>query len=191
MPFQYEWKGAGSVGQAQYKCGFCGNQVGTNLGYMAITSAGRPAFIFICPTCLKPTFVDEAQKQVPAPRLGSEVKGITDPGVQSIYNEARDCSTIGASTATVLLCRKILMNVAAQHGAPAGQPFAAYVDFLDKAGFIPPNGKTWVDQIRRKGNEATHEIPQVTQTDATQILQFTEMLLRFVYEFPSMVNPIP
>jgi hypothetical protein len=83
------------------------------------------------------------------------------------------------------------MNVAAQHQAPPGQPFTTYVEFLEKTGYVPPNGKVWVDQIRTKGNEATHEIPQVSAADAVQILQFTEMLLRFVYEFPSMVNPNP
>ncbi len=191
MPVQYGWKGAGGVAQAQYTCGFCGNRVGPNQGYMATTSLGRPAFIFICPVCMKPTFVDEGGKQVPAPRRGQDIKGITDTGVQSLYDEARDCSAVGASTATVLLCRKILMNIAVQQTAPPGQPFVAYIDFLEQAGFIPPNGKIWVDQIRQKGNEATHEIPQVAQADATQILQFTEMLLRFVYEFPSMITPTP
>jgi hypothetical protein len=67
MASQYGWKGAGGVGQAQYKCGFCGNRVGPNLGYIATTSVSKPAYIFICPVCNKPTFADEDGKQSPSP----------------------------------------------------------------------------------------------------------------------------
>ncbi len=88
-----------------------------------------------------------------------------------------------------LLARKLLMNIAVQHGAAAGRTFAEYVDHLAANGFVPPNGKPWVDQLRTKGNEATHEIHQTSQADARQVLTFAEMLLRFVYEFPSMVGP--
>lgn len=38
-----------------------------------------------------------------------------------------------------------------------------------------------------KGNEATHEIVVMSETDAKEILVFTEMLLKFVYEFPAIV----
>lgn len=83
------------------------------------------------------------------------------------------------------------MNIAVQHGADAGLSFVEYVDFLASKGFVPPNGRAWVDQIRRKGNEATHEIPAIKQEDAIQLLTFAEMLLRFVYEFPSMLTASP
>lgn len=80
------------------------------------------------------------------------------------------------------------MNIAVQHGAQSGQSFVSYVDYLEKNGYVPPNGKEWVDLIRQKGNEATHEIELMTQADAAQILHFVEMLLRFIYEFPSMLE---
>ena len=79
------------------------------------------------------------------------------------------------------------MNIAVEQGAAEGQRFIEYVDFLSKEGYIPPNGKHWVDHIRKKGNEATHEISIMKNDDAKEILTFTEMLLRFIYEFPSMV----
>ena len=40
---------------------------------------------------------------------------------------------------------------------------------------------------RKKGNEATHEIAIMNQPDAKELLSFVEMLLRFIYEFPSMI----
>jgi len=52
---------------------------------------------------------------------------------------------------------------------------------------VPPNGKGWVDHIRRKGNEATHEITVMTEADAKDLLSFAELLLKFIYEFPKRV----
>ncbi len=78
------------------------------------------------------------------------------------------------------------MNIAVKHGAPENQSFQSYVEYLDQNGYVPPNGKKWVDAIRKKGNDANHEIPLMTATDARNIVRFSEMLLRFVYEMPNM-----
>jgi hypothetical protein len=48
-----------------------------------------------------------------------------------------------------------------------------------------------VDHIRRKGNEATHEIALMSQQDAEELVGFSEMLLKFVYEFPNRVPKAP
>lgn len=83
------------------------------------------------------------------------------------------------------------MNIAVQQGAAAGLPFIDYVNYLASAGFVPPNGKHWVDHIRKKGNEATHEIALMGEVEAKELLGFVEMLLRFVYEFPTMIPKAP
>lgn len=57
-------------------------------------------------------------------------------------------------------------------------------------GYIPPDAKPWVDHIRSKGNEATHEIPQVTESDARNLILVTEMLMKHVYEVPALINPV-
>ena len=79
------------------------------------------------------------------------------------------------------------MNIAVEQGASDGLRFIEYVEYLANNGFIPPNGRTWVDHIRRKGKEATHENALITQADAEEIVAFVEMLLKFVYEFPARV----
>jgi hypothetical protein len=83
------------------------------------------------------------------------------------------------------------MNIAVAQGATEGLKFIEYVNHLADKGYIPPNGRGWVDHIRKKGNEATHEIALMTQADAEELLAFTEMLLKFVYEFPSRVPSTP
>lgn len=81
------------------------------------------------------------------------------------------------------------MNIAVEQGAPANKSFVEYVNFLETTGYIPPNGKAWVEHIRQKGNEATHEIPRASQDDAKTLITFIEMLLRFVYDFPLRLPP--
>jgi hypothetical protein len=45
----------------------------------------------------------------------------------------------------------MLMNIAVHEGAPEGQKFVEYVTYLADKGFVPPNGKHWVDHVRQKG----------------------------------------
>src|SRR5690606_33514468 len=105
--------------------------------------------------------------------------------------EARNCVAVGAHTASVLTCRKLLAHIAGAQGAAVGLSFLKYVEFLADNGFVPPNGKGWVDHMRRKGNEANHEIVEMEQKDAEDLITFLEMLLKFIYEFPNSIAPPP
>ena len=93
---------------------------------------------------------------------------------------------IGATSyaAAVMVARKILMHVAVEQGAPVGESFAFYVDYL-RDNLVATQSATWVDQIRRLGNEANHEISIPTRGDVDRVLAFVEMLLRLAYEFPA------
>jgi len=42
--------------------------------------------------------------------------------------------------------------------------------------------------IRNKGNEVTYEIPSMSREGATGLLDFTEILLRFIYEIPEKMS---
>jgi len=79
------------------------------------------------------------------------------------------------------------MNIAVSEGAKEGLRFIEYVDHLATKGFVPPNGRHWVDHIRKKGNEANHEITIMVNKDSQELLVFIEMLLKFIYEFPNLV----
>lgn len=81
--------------------------------------------------------------------------------------------------------RKLLMHIAVEQGADEGKSFMSYVGYLDENHWIPPNGRGWVDAIRKNGNEAAHEIVIAAEDDAKLLLDFVEMLLKFVYEFPA------
>jgi len=80
------------------------------------------------------------------------------------------------------------MNLAVSKGAGAGESFLRYVEFLAASGFVPPDGKGWVDHIRDKGNEANHEVKIMSREEAEQLISFSEMLLKFVFEFPARIG---
>ena len=72
------------------------------------------------------------------------------------------------------------MHIAVDKGANPGETLITYIEHLTRAGYVPPDGRGWVD-IRRKGNEANHEIQiqLTTRNDAEELIVFTEMLLKF------------
>lgn len=81
-----------------------------------------------------------------------------------------------------MVTRKVLMNLAVLEGAAANKTFKFYVDYLSNNGFVPKKGQPWVDKIREKGNEATHEIELTSAEEAKDVMYLTENLLRFNFE---------
>lgn len=178
------WHSVAEIGPKQFHCGYCGFLVASKIGYFP--QGSRSERLFVCPNCDKPSFFDDLGRQYPGVVPGNEVQHLpTD--LASLYLEARNCCALSAYTASVLASRKMLMNIAVEQKAKEGLKFIEYIEYLSKAGFIPPNGRGWVDHIRTKGNEATHEIALMTQADAEELVAFTEMLLKFIYEFPNRV----
>lgn len=162
-----------------YLCGFCGNRVAPSKG-----SFSHGAKILVCHNCSRPTFIDVDGRQYPEAAFGNYVS-VADASIEGIYSEARKAISAGANTAAVLCCRKLLMHIAVERGAQAGQSFQSYVSFLSKNNHVPAACQDWVDQIRKLGNEANHEIILATREDAEQLLQFSEMLLKILYEYPA------
>jgi len=83
------------------------------------------------------------------------------------------------------------MHIAVAEGARPGLSFREYVDYLAANGYLPPRGKDWVDHVRDKGNEANHDIVQMKKEGAQTLIRFLQLLLTFLYEFPSQVPPKP
>jgi len=179
------WQGLSSLSPRQYVCAYCGNLVATKEGYfLNATQINR--FIYICPKCEDPTYFRQ-NEQLPSPVLGNPVHNLPDD-VGKLYDEARKCTASGGSTAAVLLCRKLLMHLAVEKGDKPGKNFAEYVEYLGKSGYVPPGATEWVDHIRAQGNEANHEIKFMSPSIAQELLQFLEMLLKFIYEYPAKMK---
>jgi hypothetical protein len=184
------WRTLQELPNRPFVCGFCDTKIssvkGYKLGNNGDGSGRQIGGLYVCPNCGGPTFVAPDGSQYPKSALGNTVQNVPDD-LYALYDEARRSSSQGCFTGSVLLCRKMLMNIAVKQGAREGLKFIEYVNFIADKGFVPPNGKHWVDHIRKKGNEATHEIAVMGEQDARDLISFIEMLLRFIFEFPSMV----
>lgn len=178
-----DWYQARDIESKSYRCGFCGHGVASAKGYFDQNTPYQR--IRICPHCEKPTYFGNGI-QVPEVAPGNEVKHLPE-SVEQLYKEARNCVSVQAYTSAVLSCRKLLMNIAVSQGAAEGKNFFHYVEYLASNGFVPPNGRGWVDHIRKRGNEATHEIVVMSRDNAEELISFSEMLLKFIYEFPAQV----
>jgi hypothetical protein len=183
IPAEWTHPNAPDIQAKQFTCGFCDRDIASAKGFSTNVAAIR---VYLCPFCRRPTFFEQ-DLQHPGVSFGEAVSHLP-PAVAVVYDEARRCCSIDAHTAAGHLLRKLLMHVAVEKGAPEDQSFAAYVTYLSQNGYVPPDGKDWVDHIRLKGNEAAHEIRPMTGDDARDLVTFAEMLLKFVYEFPALMN---
>lgn len=182
-----------SINSREYTCGFCNCFVASNLGWNYYVSSVDPydadlqlSSIYICPNCDNPTFFDGTKddEQTPGVLAGNEVSDLPQE-VHSLYTEIRKSYAVNAYTAAVMACRKLLMHIAVEKGAEKNKPFVYYVDYLEEKHFLPPDSKAWIDSIRAKGNEANHEVTIMSHEDAKSLIDLFEMMLKFLYEFPS------
>jgi len=185
------WPNSVGLPGIDYTCGFCGREVSASHGWFANNpDYGQPAltrnfqhfYVAICPRCGNPTYLG-ATEQLPAVPFGDEIGHLPDD-VAALYREARDSVSAGNYTAATMVGRKLLMNVTVTKKAAAGQSFQAYVDYLLEQHIITPDMQPWVDEIRKLGNVANHEIKPIARSDAADLVTFVGMLLRVVYEYP-------
>lgn len=147
-----------------------------------------PECIYICHHCWQPNYFDREGKQFPGASVGKPVADVPEESVQKLYDEARSCAGSGSYTASVLACRKLLMHIAVAKGAAPGLRFVEYVEFLAAKSYVPPEAKEWVDHIRDKGNEANHEINIMTKDEAEELIEFSEILLKVIFQFPAVAK---
>lgn len=179
---------------ASYKCSYCGTFVTSAEGLPLVNEnlVGDKFFskpsggVYICTNCKYPTYIYQ-DEQVPLSRFGESIEYLPEE-VDEIYEEARDSFSVGAYTAVMLLCRKLLMHVAVDLGADENKNFIYYVNYFETEGYISKNARPWVDKIRKLGNEANHEIMVGNKEDAKKIIEFSAMLLKTNYEYPGKIE---
>lgn len=126
-----------------------------------------------------------------APPLG--VPEGLPPDELRVWQEVRSCLGVGADSAAVLLCRKLLLHIAVSVGMDAkddngrAPDFRRCVEYLEEKQQITPKMRQWVDRIRDVGNEATHELQPVTHEQALEVGTYTQQLLAMVYEMDAIL----
>jgi DNA-binding transcriptional LysR family regulator len=178
-----------SIPSQSYVCAYCDHPLASDRGWKGdLSGSTQDAYVAICHRCTCPTFIDTDKNQYPAPFFGDPVADVDDTDVLAMYEEARGAYSGGSFTAAVLCCRKLLMHIAVAKGAPVGKNFVTYVKYLSDNHFVPPDAQDWVDQIRQRGNEANHEIVLMGAEDAEELISFSGMLLKVIYQFPAQVK---
>lgn len=186
------WRNTTKLLPHAYTCPYCLNIVSSSEGYRfdyseqiceSAVPVAKEGVIYICPHCQHPTLIN-GDVQFPCISGVKPVKHLP-PIVSPLYEEARTCMSNGCFTAAVMLCRKIIMNTAVENGAKGNLRFIEYVNYLDEEHLFHKNCKPLLEKIKTKGNEANHEIKQVSQADASLIMQLTYQMLLYIYEIPA------
>lgn len=168
--------------------GSCPNCTGSQMGVVAHGVGKRWLRCVQCGTAQ----VDNDGALAPGAMPLRNPAGVT--GVElAAWQEARECLAVGANTAAVMMCRKLLFHVAVAHGLSEkndkgrSPTFVEAVDHLEGEGLITKRMRPWVDRIKDVGNEANHEIAPVSPAVALDVATFTEQLLRLTYEMDALM----
>lgn len=172
----------------EIKCGYCGSVIAPHIGY-AIRQGDQVgsiiAYIYKCPHCKNPLIYFVREKTaIPGSMYGRGIKNLPEK-INLLYSECRTCYANQCYTASQMIARTILMHIAVEQGADENGTFAYYVDYLDSQGYIPPNGKAWVDFIRTSGNIANHELIIKEKEETEKVISFLSTLLLVIYELPN------
>ncbi|HWV75890.1 MAG TPA: DUF4145 domain-containing protein [Isoptericola sp.] len=147
-----------------------------------------------CTVCRRGVVVNDGVAAPQATRLRA-VSGLPED-VESAWEEVRGSHGAGASTAAVMMCRKILFHIAVEHGLPAknakdrAPTFTEVLDHLQEVGLVTPPMLPWVTKIKDVGNEANHDLPQTDPERALQVGTFTHQLLVLTYEMPAKMAEV-
>lgn len=177
-----------------YKCPHCNIEVAGKIHNVIQSQFNAPVmhvddiyYILECPNCHRPTiYYVPTGNTYPNGRALRSVSYLPN-NIENIYNEVGSCIAAECYTAAVILARTAIMHISVEQGADKNKSFLYYVDYLSDNNFIPPNGKPWVDEIRKMANKSVHELELWKKDDATKIGNFLMYLLIFVYELPSQV----
>ena len=182
---KFSYEGAKTLVTTPLVCGYCGEHVAPSRGYCISMGERDVAYIYVCPHCKNPIIYFTADKEtIPGAKFGREVKSLPE-GIQALYDECRTCYANQCYTSAQMIARTLLMHIAVEQGADPSLPFVKYVSYLDDNGYIPPNGKKWVDFIRTSGNVANHEIIIKEKDETEKVITFLSTLLLVIYELPN------
>ena len=97
------------------------------------------------------------------------------------YKEMMMNLNTNSYTSCAMMCRRILMLIAIDLGATKNKKFEYYVKYLENRGYVTPQMKRWVDNIRKIGNDANHNYESVLERHAMFSPMFIVALITKIY----------
>ncbi|SFA61484.1 protein of unknown function [Rhodococcoides kroppenstedtii] len=173
-----------------FECFFCAASTQMFAVRMVDQDWGSPGVVWLrCMSCRRGFVLNDLYGLAPSTTPLDVPQGL-DADTESTWNEVRSCLSARAFTASVMMCRKLLMHMAVEEGLPAknekdfAPTFVQCIDHLQAEGVITKRNRKWVDRIKDIGNEANHDLASIDKDQATTVATFTRQLLHEVYELP-------
>ncbi len=113
-------------------------------------------------------------------------------GISRDFNEAQDSLRRRNWTSAGMMFRKVLQRATTAIAGPEmtlSHNLLARIDMLAERHLMTPAMREWAHVIRLDGNEAAHKEDRVfTEQQATQMRDFTELLLIYAFTLPARVQ---
>lgn len=187
------WVHSGRYGSVSYVCGYCGSDITSEMGYYDDSSSNSSntgkRCIRICHKCGNPSYIDWNGNVTPGAIYGRKINHLPKD-IEGVYDEARRCFSISAYNSVIMCCRKLLMHVACENGAGKDLAFGKYVQYLKDNGYVARPTFKLADAILTYGNIANHQLETYGQSDAVNIMLFTEAILKNIYELPNVYEEL-
>src|ERR1039457_3482863 len=115
------------------------------------------------------------------PVLERNLSDTVPESLRQEHSEARACFNAKAYTATVVMVRRTLEGVCADHGITR-KPLYAALDEMKSTGLIEGRLLEWAQGLRVLGNDAAHFTGRpVSSQDAKDALSLAEALMDYMY----------
>ena len=172
-------------------CPYCGVHVQASSSTRIVdTATGAIKYqIHKCPECFMPIIIGLNGEIIPQSQLlPYEDVRFLPANIEMLYNESRKCFLNECYHSVIMVSRTLLMHIAVDKGAGAGERFVDYINYLESNGYIGSQNKSWVDKIREIGNKYTHQLVMASQEDADKVIIFIKQLLGNLYEMPRLAE---
>ncbi|OXI34532.1 hypothetical protein CFB89_07175 [Burkholderia sp. AU16741] len=105
------------------------------------------------------------------------------------FDEGSDCLARGSATAAAAMFRRCLEIALKEHSPDIeAWKLEKRIDKLFTEGRITVDLKEWAHRIRLEGNDALHEAEEFTPETAGEMMEFTRMVLMYLYTLPERIK---
>jgi hypothetical protein len=118
------------------------------------------------------------------PTASTRLDPSVPPRIAQSYHEAAMSQSVGAQTATAIMCRRTLEGICVHYEA-RGSSLYERLKYLRDKGTIDARIYDWSDSVLRSlGNDAAHNIDEVISAeDAEAALEFTKAIIEYLFVF--------
>ncbi|WP_232446001.1 DUF4145 domain-containing protein [Burkholderia ubonensis] len=111
------------------------------------------------------------------------------PATERAYEQGVRCLIRGDYTPAAAMFRRCL-EVALKAHSPEVEAWKLEkrIDKLASERKITEDLKTWAHRVRLDGNDALHEEEEFTKETATELMEFTRLLLTYLYTLPEKIR---